>query len=257
MLSLCILGGVSLLTPWVPLANDPDLANQYILSPLPQIGSGMVTWQVKPMRFTFKNTECKVSLSAEITERIELKSRGTRDYRVEKVSLKIANREENRAQRWEGTVVMTVRTPRSSHAWSYTSFDFLITWISYTLFWGFGFVKPVWVRTLSIVTEKKRFVLHSSGVIFLTALFLIMVGSSTVLLVPLLWRTTVLISAGHHLRFPGKVYPLGWFFLHTVSRSRENEGRTGLTRHPTLPWTVLIYASCPSKIANSTPFHSR
>ena len=120
--------------PWVPLANDPDLANQYISSPLPQIGSGMVTWQVKPVRFTFKNTECKVSLSTEITERIELKSRGTRGYRVEKASLKIANREENRAQRWEGTVVMTVRTPRSSQTWSYTSFDFLIMWISYTLF---------------------------------------------------------------------------------------------------------------------------
>ena len=49
MLSFCILGGVSLLT-WVPSANDSGLANPCISSPLPQIGSGRITWQAKSMR---------------------------------------------------------------------------------------------------------------------------------------------------------------------------------------------------------------
>ena len=49
MLSFCILSGVSLLT-CVPSANDSGLANPCISSPLPQIGSGRITWQAKSMR---------------------------------------------------------------------------------------------------------------------------------------------------------------------------------------------------------------
>ena len=49
MLSFCLLSGVSLLT-CVPSANDSGLANPCISSPLPQIGSGRITWQAKSMR---------------------------------------------------------------------------------------------------------------------------------------------------------------------------------------------------------------
>lgn len=170
---------------------------------------------------------------------MQFKSRGSRNYHEEKACLQIPNGE-NRAQRWEETVLMTELEPLDpARPEAVHIIEFFIICVNYTLSRGWFYYTHFrgWFCNWK---KKKRFVLHSSRVTFLTALFLIILDSSTVFLAPLLWRATVFITASHDLRLSGKVYPLGWLFFHTDSRSRENEGRTGLTKCQILPWTVLF-----------------